>query len=177
MVVVVKRVLISIPLALIWVMLSITQVQAPLAQKAIAIPTTPVTYLQSATPQPKPQPQKRILMRTFVVDRRAVATITGYTNSFAETGKTRASRGYGITSTGTRTQQGRTIAVDPKLIPYGSLVRINGIIYVAEDTGGAMHGYTIDMYFAKVNDALQWGRRNLPIEIGHFQEHWVSYAE
>lgn len=35
-------------------------------------------------------------------------------------------------------QAGRTIAVDPRVIPLGSKVRMNGREYVAEDTGGAI---------------------------------------
>ena len=44
----------------------------------------------------------------------------------------------GITASGTTAQAGRTIAVDPSLIPLGSSVVINGHTYVAEDTGGAI---------------------------------------
>ena len=35
----------------------------------------------------------------------------------------------GITATGTKATSGRTIAVDPSIIPYGSLVKINGREY------------------------------------------------
>src|SRR5690606_24899577 len=51
------------------------------------------------------------------------------------------------TATSTRWSYNRTIAVDPKVIPYGSVVAIkapsmpkyNGM-YLAEDTGGAIKG-------------------------------------
>ena len=43
------------------------------------------------------------------------------------------------TATGTTPTVGRTIAVDPKVIPYGTSVYIEGIgLFVAEDTGAAM---------------------------------------
>ena len=63
----------------------------------------------------------------------------------------------GPTASGTMPQAGRTIAVDPKVIPLGSQVIIDGHTYVAEDTGGAIKGNKIDMYFASHSEALAWG--------------------
>jgi 3D (Asp-Asp-Asp) domain-containing protein len=44
----------------------------------------------------------------------------------------------GMTSTGATPEVGRTIAVNPQIIPYGTEVKINDTIYIAEDTGGAI---------------------------------------
>ena len=63
----------------------------------------------------------------------------------------------GITATGTKATANRTIAVDPKVIPLGSKVMIDGQIYVAEDTGGAIRGDRIDMYFATHQEAVNFG--------------------
>ena len=63
----------------------------------------------------------------------------------------------GITSTGTKATQGRTIAVDPKVIGYGSKVKINGKEYVAEDCGGAIKSNHIDVFFNNHQDALDFG--------------------
>ena len=63
----------------------------------------------------------------------------------------------GITATGTVATAGRTIAVDPTVIPYGSKVVLNGTTYVAEDCGGAIKGNKIDMFFNTHQEALQWG--------------------
>ena len=63
----------------------------------------------------------------------------------------------GITSTGVTAQAGRTIAVDPKVIPYGSHVVINGHEYVAEDCGGAIKNKRIDVYFDTHQEALDFG--------------------
>ena len=63
----------------------------------------------------------------------------------------------GITYTGTVASEGRTIAVDPDVIPLGSIVEINGVEYVAEDIGGAIKGDRIDLYFNNHDDALEWG--------------------
>lgn len=63
----------------------------------------------------------------------------------------------GITATGTICKAGRTIAVDPDVIPYGTEVVINGHVYVAEDCGGGIDGKSIDLYFDSHEDALRWG--------------------
>ena len=63
----------------------------------------------------------------------------------------------GITYTGTTATQGRTIAVDPDVIPLGSSVEIGGRTYVAEDIGGAIQGNRIDVYFRSHAEALQFG--------------------
>ena len=54
---------------------------------------------------------------------------------------------YGTaTSTGATATEGRTIAVDPNVIPYGTEVLINGHVYIAEDCGGAVKGNVIDIF-------------------------------
>jgi 3D (Asp-Asp-Asp) domain-containing protein len=70
----------------------------------------------------------------------------------------KCSEGYGTnTSTGVKATQGRTIAVDPRVIPYGSIVVINGHEYVAEDCGGAIKGKRIDVYFNDHKTASDFG--------------------
>ena len=66
----------------------------------------------------------------------------------------------GITFTGSPTIEGQTIAVDPDIIPLGSVVEISGHQYVAEDIGSAINGNEIDIFFVKHETALQWGRQN-----------------
>lgn len=61
------------------------------------------------------------------------------------------------TATGTIPAPGRTIAVDPSVIPLGSKVEINGHIYTAEDTGGAIRGNKIDIYVSDHTTALNAG--------------------
>ena len=63
----------------------------------------------------------------------------------------------GVTATGTKATANRTIAVDPSIIPYGTTVVINGIEYVAEDTGGAIKGNIIDIFFDNHQDAINFG--------------------
>jgi 3D (Asp-Asp-Asp) domain-containing protein len=80
-------------------------------------------------------------------------TITAYCGCEKCCGKTDR-----ITTTGTCAVEGVTIAVDPTVIPYGSLVDIEGIgTFVAEDCGGAIKGNKIDIYFERHEDALRFG--------------------
>ena len=53
-----------------------------------------------------------------------------------------------ITSTGTKPTEGRTIAVDPRIIPYGTKVYIPQFdrVFIAEDCGSAIKGNRIDVY-------------------------------
>ena len=63
----------------------------------------------------------------------------------------------GITATGVRATEGRTVAVDPSTIPYGSEVVIWGHTYVAEDCGGAVQGNRIDIFFDTHQEAVDFG--------------------
>lgn len=72
----------------------------------------------------------------------------------------------GITFMGTKATQGRTIAVDPNVIPLGSVVWIPGIgLRVAEDIGGGVNSHSIDVYFDDHQDALKFGRQTLTVFI------------
>lgn len=74
--------------------------------------------------------------------------ITAYAAGPSHTGKDPSHPQYGITRTGTTATEGRTIAVDPNVIPLGSWVYIEGIgLRRAEDTGGAVKGNWIDVYY------------------------------
>ena len=63
----------------------------------------------------------------------------------------------GITYTGTQATEGRTIAVDPNVIPLGSTVIIDNKEYIAEDIGGAIKQKRIDIFKNTHTDALDAG--------------------
>ena len=64
------------------------------------------------------------------------------------------------TSIGTTPKEGRTIAVDPKLIPYGSIVYIQDYGYfIAEDCGGDIKSNRIDIFTASHENAIQQGKK------------------
>ncbi|AYG00987.1 3D domain-containing protein [Lactococcus allomyrinae] len=58
------------------------------------------------------------------------------------------------------------IAVDPSVIPLGSMVEVPGYgVAIAGDTGGAIVGNIIDVHFPTNAQAIAWGRQNLQITV------------
>ncbi len=74
--------------------------------------------------------------------------------------------GYSTTSTGQKPVWG-TIAVDPKVIPYGTKVYIPqfGRTFIANNTGGAIKGNKIDIFMNTKKECYNWGRRTIEIQI------------
>lgn len=57
-------------------------------------------------------------------------------------------------------QNSQVVAVDPNVIPLGTLVEVEGYgIALAADTGGAIKGNILDVHFGSVEACRQWGRR------------------
>lgn len=54
---------------------------------------------------------------------------------------------------------GHTIAVDPSVIPLGTEIVIDGVTYLAEDTGQAIKGYRLDIFFDTHEEASRYGRK------------------
>lgn len=70
------------------------------------------------------------------------------------------------TASGTIPKAGRTIGADPKTIPYGTVILINGNEYTVEDTGSAARGKKlIDIFHATHQEALVFGRQKAEIFI------------
>lgn len=87
-------------------------------------------------------------------------TLTAYSAGFKSTGKTEDHPEYGITASGTRVKEGRTIAVDPNVIPLGWWVYIEGIGFRrAEDKGSAIKGKKIDIYYDSETKAQRFGKK------------------
>lgn len=105
---------------------------------------------------------------------KATYTMSARAYTTAANGDPNCSGAWGnLTASGTTVKQGRTIAVDPRLIPLGSKVRLtfpsgwehlNGV-YVAEDTGNAIKGHKIDVYFDSYNTCIQFGKRTVKLEV------------
>lgn len=60
----------------------------------------------------------------------------------------------------------KLIAVDPRVVPLGSKVWVEGYGYaIAGDTGGAIKGNRIDLHMATKSQAYSWGRRQVKMKI------------
>lgn len=69
------------------------------------------------------------------------------------------------TSTGAQPREGM-IAVDPKVIAMGSKVYVEGYGYaIAADTGGAIRGNRIDLFFPTLRQCIDWGRKSVRIYV------------
>jgi 3D (Asp-Asp-Asp) domain-containing protein len=84
---------------------------------------------------------------------------TYYNAGYASTGKTKASKEYGITASGRTVKKDVTIAVDPNVIPLGTWVEIkysdgSTEFRRADDTGSAIHGNKIDIYREEKDSTL-----------------------
>ena len=67
-------------------------------------------------------------------------------------------RARAITATGTSACAGRTVAVDPTVIPLGSRIYIEGIgERIAEDVGPAVKGRHIDVFLPSLPAATKFG--------------------
>lgn len=74
------------------------------------------------------------------------------------------SEGWGShTSSGAMAAASHTVAVDPKVIPMGSKLLIDGTIYTAEDIGGAVKGNHIDIFFDSHGQARRFGTRTAQV--------------
>ncbi|MDF2504459.1 MAG: hypothetical protein K0R06_1950 [Clostridium sp.] len=76
----------------------------------------------------------------------------------------------GFTASGDRTKRDpngySTIAVDPRVIPLGSKVYVEGYGYaIASDTGGAIKGNIIDLFVPTDAEAQSWGRRTVTVHV------------
>lgn len=58
------------------------------------------------------------------------------------------------------------VAVDPRLIPLGSIVFVDGKgRYRALDTGGAIKGKIVDLWMPTYRQCMNWGRRKVNIMV------------
>lgn len=118
---------------------------------------------------------KAVLLKEVVPVSRIVATPRGV--YFCRAIKTMEATAYypgpectgescdGLTSTGKKARFG-IIAVDPKVIPLGTKVYIQGYGFAeAEDVGGAIKGNRIDLCFNTYREAVRFGRKKMKVFI------------
>lgn len=96
---------------------------------------------------------------------------TGYTAGYESTGKTSKHPQYGITYSGVKVRRDKnavsTIAADPKVLPLGSILYIPGYGYaIVADTGSAIKGRKIDLYFATTKQVYkEWGKKTVVVQL------------
>ena len=131
----------------------------PAAQAAPSSSTQAAAPTQSSE-QSKPAPEKPAAPSTPTTSGRTMQMeSTGY--SCAESVNT-----Y-FTAMGIDLRQNpQVVAVDPSVIPLGSMVEVSGYgIAIAGDTGGAIKGNIIDCHFPTVEQCIQWGRRSVTVTV------------
>jgi uncharacterized protein YabE (DUF348 family) len=134
-------------------------VQSQSVNKVVAIGTkNPVTILSAASPSVQELSKSGLNFSAKQVINNV--TLTAYSAGAASTGKGAGHPQYGLTASGTRVMEGRTIAVDPKVVPMGWWVYIDGLGFRrAEDTGSAIKGNIIDVYFDSNDYANRFGTK------------------
>lgn len=96
-------------------------------------------------------------------------TATGYYAGKESTGKSPGHPEYGVTYSGLKVIRDEhslsTIAADPKVFPIGTVLYIPGYGYgVVADTGSAVKGHTIDLYFETKDQIYkEWGKKTLNV--------------
>ncbi|WP_427127157.1 LysM peptidoglycan-binding domain-containing protein [Priestia megaterium] len=121
---------------------------------AQAKPSTPSPAAPSA-PAPAPAQESKSVSKEITVE------ATAYTAYCAGCS--------GITATGIDLRSNpnrKVIAVDPRVIPLGSRVYVEGYgEAIAGDTGGAIKGTRVDLFMASQSSALNWGRKTVKLQI------------
>ncbi|PNE08507.1 LysM peptidoglycan-binding and 3D domain-containing protein [Priestia megaterium] len=130
--------------------------QAKPSTPSPAAPSTPSTSAQStSTPAPAPVQESKSVSKEITVE------ATAYTAYCAGCS--------GITATGIDLRSNpnrKVIAVDPRVIPLGSRVYVEGYgEAIAGDTGGAIKGTRVDLFMASQSSALNWGRKTVKLQI------------
>lgn len=135
------------------------KVQTQSVQKIVAVGTkNPVVALSASSPESGAVTKGGVTFGVKQVINNV--TLTAYSAGPASTGKDSSHPGYGVTSSGAKVTEGRTIAVDPKVIPIGWWVYIDGLGFRrAEDTGSAVKGNLIDVYFESNDYANRFGTK------------------
>ncbi|MGG0588297.1 LysM peptidoglycan-binding domain-containing protein [Priestia megaterium] len=125
--------------------------QAKPSTPSPAAPSTPST----SAPSPAPAQESKSVSKEITVE------ATAYTAYCAGCS--------GITATGIDLRSNpnrKVIAVDPRVIPLGSRVYVEGYgEAIAGDTGGAIKGTRVDLFMASQSSALNWGRKTVKLQI------------
>jgi 3D (Asp-Asp-Asp) domain-containing protein len=83
-----------------------------------------------------------------------------------------------LTRAGTRPVTEFTIAADPKVLPIGTIVHIEGLgERMVHDTGRLIKGRHIDLFVGSCREARAWGVRKVKVRVSHFPKENVKQLD
>ena len=125
--------------------------QNPSTNQSVSKPSTTTP----STPQPAPSVEETPVVEDKPTSTGKVLYMESTAYSYTEPG----SSYYTALGIDLR-QNSQVVAVDPNVIPLGTLVEVEGYgIALAADTGGAIKGNILDVHLGSVEACRQWGRR------------------
>lgn len=130
-------------------------------------PTEPVEIIEVVEPEPVPEePEEPVVLKEPEYEWTSMGEfrLTAYCACEKCCGKWALTRpldkdGNPIiyTASGMVAQQGVTVAADTSVLPFGTVIMIDGHEYMVQDRGGVIKENRIDIYFESHEEALQFG--------------------
>lgn len=143
---------------------SASVVQPGLSAASTEAPVTTLPFVEVSTPVETEAEPEPILLGEFKTT--AYCTCVKCCGIWSQEHPSRVGTDYvQRTKSGTIPTEGRTVAVDPDVIPFGTVLIIDGHEYIAEDSGAAVKGNVVDIYFASHEAAVNYGVQTKTIYI------------
>lgn len=137
------------------------------ADKQPAPAPQPPESESTSKPAPAPQPDSKPDSKPDQGGREIYVEATAYTADPLENGYKPGEHVYSAMGHDLTANSGmKLIAVDPRVIPLGSRVYVEGYgTAIAGDTGGAIKGHRIDVLMPDKASSSAWGRRQVRVVI------------
>jgi 3D (Asp-Asp-Asp) domain-containing protein len=149
----------------------VTQVSLPPRREASRAAARPAAMASGGTVTDNPwanDPDVRWFNgRPAKPDRTLKMRVTAYSPDHRSCGD--SADGFTATMHSVETNGFKLVAADPKVLPYGSMVSIEGYdrgqIVPVLDCGGAIKGHHIDLLFPTHEEARQWGNKWMDVTV------------
>lgn len=140
---------------------ALEKAKAEIAAKQKQEQVAPVVNNNTSKPELKPTPKPASNGREIYVEATAY-TADPLENGYKAGEHVKSAMGHDLTGNPNL----KLIAVDPRVIPLGSTVKVEGYgIAIAGDTGGAIKGHRIDVLMPNKAASSAWGRRTVKVTI------------